>query len=62
MTRELNKFVTCKKLRGRVIQQHMIDLPADRTEVATPFTNVGFDVFGPWTIRSREIRGGSAKL
>ena len=27
--RELNKRVTCKKLRGPVIQQHMADLPAD---------------------------------
>ena len=34
VTRELNKSVTCKKLRGRVIEQHMVDLPADRTEVA----------------------------
>ena len=60
MTRELNKCVTCKRLRGAVIEQRMADLPADRTEVTPPFTNVGFDVFGPWTIRSQKTRGGAA--
>lgn len=38
----------------------MADLPADRTEVAPPFTNVGFDVFGPWMVRTRKTRGGIA--
>ena len=38
----------------------MADLPADRTEVAPPFTNVGFDIFGPWMIRSRKTCGGAA--
>lgn len=60
MIRELNKCVTCKKLRGPLIEQHMADLPADRTEVTPPFTNVGFDIFGPRTIRSRKTRGGAA--
>ncbi|XP_048586638.1 uncharacterized protein LOC125568411 [Nematostella vectensis] len=36
----------------------MADLPPDRTEVAPSFTNVGFDVFGPWTIHTRKTRGG----
>ena len=31
-----------------------------RTEIAPPFTNVGFDVFGPWTMRSGKTRGGAA--
>lgn len=60
MTREINKCVTCKKLRRPVVEQRMADLPADRTEVTPPFTNVGFDVFGPWTIRSRKTPGGAA--
>ena len=59
VARELSKCVTCKKLRGPVIDQRMADLPADRMEVAPPFTNVGFDVFGPWMIRSRKTRGGA---
>ena len=42
------------------MEQRMADPPADRMEVAPPFTNVGFDVFGPWKIRSRKTRGGAA--
>ena len=60
VTQQLNKCVTRKKLRGRVIEEHMVNLPADRTEVAPPFTNIGFDVFGPWTIHSRETRDDTA--
>lgn len=37
----------------------MADLPADRMEATPPFTNVGFDVFGPWKIRTRKLRGGA---
>lgn len=38
----------------------MADLPAERIEVSPPFTNVGFDVFGPWPIQTRKTRGGIA--
>ena len=38
----------------------MADLPADRIEVTPPFTNVGFDVFGPWSIQTRKTRGGAS--
>ena len=38
----------------------MVDLPSERTETPPPFTNVGFDVFGPWTIHTRRTRGGIA--
>lgn len=60
VAKELNECVVCKKLRGPLLDQRMADLPADRTEVAPPFTNVGFDVFGPWTVRTRKTRGGIA--
>ena len=60
VARELSKCVVCKKLRGPLLDQRMADLPADRTEVAPLFTNVGFDVFGPWMVRSRKTRGGAA--
>ena len=36
----------------------MADLPLDRTDVFPPFTNVGFDVFGPWAVQARKTRGG----
>ena len=51
--------VNCK-LRGATITQHMANLPPDRTETSPPFTNVGFDVFGPWDISIRRLRGGAA--
>ena len=54
--------MACKKLRGPVLEQHMADLPADRTEVAPPFTKVGFDVFGPWTVHTRKTRGGTTNF
>ena len=55
----ISTCVPCKKARGATATQHMADLPADRTETAPPFTNVGFDVFGPWMIHTRRLRGGA---
>ena len=43
-----------------MLEQQMADLPSDRAEVGPPFTNVGFDVFGPWTVQTRKTRGGVA--
>ncbi len=48
VAKELSDCVTCKKLRGPALEQRMADLPTDRIEATPPFTNVGFDVFGPW--------------
>ncbi|XP_058881751.1 uncharacterized protein LOC131737334 [Acipenser ruthenus] len=56
----LRKCVTCKKLSGRTAEQKMADLPSDRLSAEPPFTYVGLDVFGPWTIASRRTRGGQA--
>ncbi|XP_006811475.1 uncharacterized protein LOC102805097, partial [Saccoglossus kowalevskii] len=39
----------------------MADLPADRAENTPPFTNVGMDVFGPWSVVNRRTRGGSSE-
>ncbi|XP_075530085.1 uncharacterized protein LOC142563417 [Dermacentor variabilis] len=52
--------VTCRKLRGRQLQQMMADLPAERLSTEPPFTYVGLDVFGPWQVTSRRTRGGEA--
>lgn len=51
--------VTCRKLRGKMQAQKMADLPSDRVTPEPPFTSVGLDVFGPWTIVSRRTRGCS---
>ena len=59
VSKVVSSCVTCKKLRGASLTQHMADLLSDRTETPPPFTNVGCDVFGPWTIQTRRLRGGT---
>lgn len=39
----------------------MADLPPERLKVCPPFTYVGLDVFGPWSIVTRHTRGGHAE-
>jgi hypothetical protein len=41
--------------------QHMANLPKDRIEPSPPFMSIGVDVFGPWIIRTRKLRGGAAE-
>ena len=38
----------------------MPDLPTDRLTPSPPFTYVGVDVYGPWSVLTRRTRGGSA--
>lgn len=56
----LFKCVTCRKLRGKMGQQQMSDLSAERLQTAPPFTYVGLDIFGPWEVSARRTRGGHA--
>ncbi|XP_076874397.1 uncharacterized protein LOC143524681 [Brachyhypopomus gauderio] len=56
----IHKCVTCRRLRGENKIQKMADLPADRVSMEPPFTYVGVDVFGPWTVSTRRTRGGHA--
>ncbi|XP_068127969.1 uncharacterized protein [Hyperolius riggenbachi] len=56
----IHKCVTCRKLRGKLQTQKMAELPKDRVVAEPPFTNVGLDVFGPWSVLTRRTRGGSA--
>ena len=55
------KCITCRKLRGTCEVQKMADLPLDRLSMDPPFTHVGVDVFGPWTVSARRTRGGHAE-
>ena len=50
----ISSCVTCRRLRGSMLEQKMADLPPDRAEIGPPFTNVGFDVFGPWTVHKAD--------
>lgn len=44
------KCIICRKLRGRVQDQKMSDLPLERLTSAPSFTYTGMDVFGPFYI------------
>ena len=57
----LHKCVTCNKLRGKATEQKMADLPIDRLSTEPPFTYIGLDAFGPWTVVTRRTRGGQAQ-
>ena len=56
ISKRLNQCVVCRRFRGNFVSQHMADVPKDRLETPAPFTNVGFDVFGPWSVQ--RLRGG----
>lgn len=56
----LHKCVTCRKLRRSTEHQKMADLPKDRLQPDPPFTSVGIDTFGPWSVVTRRTRGGAA--
>ena len=43
-----NKCVTCRKGRAQTIAPVMADLPEERLDASTAFTNVGVDYFGPF--------------
>ena len=49
----ISKCVTCRRLRGKVGEQIMADLPPDRTKEELPFTYCGLNMFGPFKIKER---------
>ncbi|RXN31543.1 hypothetical protein ROHU_004747 [Labeo rohita] len=57
----LHRCVACRRLRGKQEVQKMADLPPERLSTSPPFTYVGLDVFGPWTVVTRRTRGGVAE-
>lgn len=55
-----NKCVTCKRKFQRLSGQVMSDLPVERLQPSPPFSTVGVDFFGPFTIRGevqKRVRG-----
>ena len=52
--------VQCRRLRGVRQSQIMADLPSDRLTPTPPFTYVGVDVLGPWSIITRKTRDGQS--
>ena len=54
------KCVTCKRKFQRLSGQFMSNLPLERLQPSPPFSNVGVDFFGPFTIRGevqKRVRG-----
>ena len=47
----ISKCVDCRKLRGKICQQKMENLPADRLSEERPFTYCGVDMFGPFLVK-----------
>ena len=46
-----NRCVTCRKGRAQTIAPVMADLPEERLDASTAFTNVGVDYFGPFIVK-----------
>ena len=49
----IHKCITCRKLRGNSSCQKMAPLPEVRLQEVPPFTHVGIDCFGPFTVEER---------
>lgn len=57
---EIHQCLICKRLRGVLAHQRMANLPTERVVPSAPFSHVGVDVFGPWSVLTRKTRGGAA--
>ena len=47
----ISKCVECRKLSGKICQQKMGNLPADRHSEEPPYTYCGVDMFGPFPVK-----------
>ena len=47
----ISSCVTCRRIKAPPQDQKMADLPKDRLTPAPPFTYVGVDYFGPFTMK-----------
>lgn len=52
----IHQCVMCRWLRAPLSIQKMASLPADRLSTDPPFTNIGLDVFGPWSLLTSDKR------
>lgn len=58
VSRSIHNCITCRRPCGPTQIQKMSNLSADRLVSFPTFTNIGLDVFGPWSISSHRTRGG----
>ncbi len=61
ISRTIHQCLVCRKLGGKFQEQLKANLPPERVTPAPPFSNVGMDVFRPWTVATRRTRGGAAQ-
>ena len=47
----IKNCVTCQRLRAKVQEQKMAEIPKERVEPSPPFTYCGVDLFGPWYVK-----------
>lgn len=47
----ISRCVDCRRLRAKVNEQKMADLPKERVTPAPPFTYCGIDYFGPFVVK-----------
>ena len=47
------RCVVCRKLRGKLGEQKMSDIPKERISNDPPFTHCGVDMFRPFAIKQR---------
>ena len=52
-----HRCVVCRKLRGKLAEKKMSDIPKERISNDPPFTHCGADMFGPFTIKERVQTG-----
>lgn len=58
----VNQCILCRKVRARVCQQVMGDLPQERSRPAAPFQFTSVDLFGPYLVRDDVKRRVSLKV
>ena len=52
--RFLRKCLTCKHWKTKPVQQKMAPLPAERVQIAPPFTHIDVDFTGPLYLKVKE--------
>ncbi len=57
----IHKCVVCRKLHRNTETKKMADIPEEHLSVSPPFTYVGLDVCGPFSVSARRTRGGHAE-
>lgn len=58
----INECITCRKLRAKMCEQVMSELPPERVNPAAPFEFTTLDLFGPFEVRDMVKKRTKAKV